>query len=433
MGLAEGFHLQLPVRARSTFIDALEVRTCFSGPGEPEILPALPASPTDPVITASQPLASVSSVPAYNSNASAFAKIYLEFRGAPAQNWGNWNVTQTPAYDLDGDASTFSQTEFDAIHEIWSRVSEKYSPFNINVTTVDPGVYNYHETVRVVIGGDGAWTGAVYGGYAFPDGFIGSTSNTAFVFAKNLGQGRAKYVAESVAHEAGHTFGLQHQAAYDSNGVQTNGYRGGRDPLNPNLADPVMGFSYYAARGVWASGPTLSYYTQQDDMAVIGRAYNGFGVRADDHPNAPSALNVLNVPDNMNASASGIIETTSDIDYFMFHSDGGMVSLRANVAALGPTLDLAFALFDSTGQQLASADTVSLGESINYYVNPGDYYVAVSSHGAYGDVGTYTVTGTVVPEPASMGIVVVLGIAGLLQRRSGRHSRDGIEEKNSLL
>src|SRR6266567_1387936 len=84
-----------------------------------------------------------------------------------AARWGTYNVPTTPAYDADGDATTFSATEIANITEVYQRVAEKYSPFNINVTTVDPGSYSNKSAQRVVIGGAGAWLGATAGGVSY--------------------------------------------------------------------------------------------------------------------------------------------------------------------------------------------------------------------------------------------------------------------------
>src|ERR1043166_5539561 len=76
-------------------------------------------------------------VPAYNSSTFG-AKIYLDFDGDTTATYGNYTPGTTPAYDIDGDPTSFSQQELDNIKSIWMGVSEKYSPFRINVTTVDP-------------------------------------------------------------------------------------------------------------------------------------------------------------------------------------------------------------------------------------------------------------------------------------------------------
>jgi hypothetical protein len=78
-------------------------------------------------------------------------------------------------------------------------------------------------------------------------------------------------------------------------------------------------------------------------------------------------------------------------------------------------LDLAMSLTDASGNVLALSDTASLGETVSALVPAGDYYLAVASHGAYGDIGQYTISG-VVPEPGTV-TIVLLGVGWVLQRR----------------
>jgi hypothetical protein len=374
--------------------------------------PPVPALPTDPIPPG--PVGSnfsLDAVPQLSSRPSARVKVFLDFNGAPATTWGGYQVPNTPAYDLDGDPSTFSDAELNGIREVWSRVSEKYSPFDINVTTVDPGTYEFNQTVRVVVGGDSTWAGGVYGGYGYVNGFTGATSNTAWVFSKNLGKGLPKYVAEAAAHEAGHNFGLQHQSVYNESGSRIDEYARGDD-----ATAPIMGFSYYAQRGLWWKGTSLSATTIQDDLSIISS--NNFGYRQDDYGSSAQQATPLVVSDGVDIDAlGGVIERTSDSDWFKVTSPGGQLTLRANVAPLGPMLDLSLSLTDFEGNLLALADTSSLGEFISMDVPAGDYFVAVASHGGYGDIGQYTLSGTVVPEPAGTAAVLIVGGAWLMRQR----------------
>jgi|GEM_PF-1363301 len=330
----------------------------------------------------------LSSVPVLNSNPSATAQLYLDFNGHPAMNWDGYAVPATPAYDTDGDASTFSDTELSNIQQIWARVAEKYSPFNINVTTVEPASFADKVGLRVVIGGAGAWTGGTYGGVAMIGSFAGWGTNIVWVFEDNLANGNVKYTAEAAAHEAGHAFGLQHQSSYNAQGQLIATYNQG----DANRA-PIMGNSYYAARGLWWYGTTTSASTFQDDMAVLSNATNGFGYRADDHGGTAATATALTINGSA-ASGSGIIERTTDADFFSFTTSGGQVSFTATVAQHGPTLDLRLEIQNASGTVLASASTSSLGESITTNLAGGTYYLVVRSQGNYGDVGQYTITGT---------------------------------------
>src|SRR5206468_2393665 len=112
------------------------------------------------------------------------AKIYLDFNGDTTDTWLTVSPGTTPAYDIDAMPSSFSQTELDNIKEVYQRVSEKFSPWDIDVTTIDPGSpYNPYETAHIVIGGDGKngmpgyWYGgtqaaggiSIVGGFSDPD------------------------------------------------------------------------------------------------------------------------------------------------------------------------------------------------------------------------------------------------------------------------
>jgi hypothetical protein len=356
-------------------------------------------------------------VPGLSSYPQAGVKLYLNFTGAPLQDWGQYPGASAPAFDTDGDPNSFSSAEVGQIREIWARVAEKYSPFNVDVTTVTPADLSEYTTAQLIIGGDGAWTGGRYGGYSYPGGFRGSYSNIGWVFSKNLGQGFPKYVAEATAHEAGHLFGLLHQSTYDSSGNKVEEYsQGSADRA------PVMGFSYYSQRGTWwrgtsSDGPAAT----QADLDIISGLQNGFGYRPDDHAGTMAGADLLEVVDGAFHGA-GVIEQMTDVDYFRFSSAGGLVEVKARVAEFGPMLDLAMTLRDALGNVVASADTLSLGEEVMADLVAGDYYVTVSSHGRYGDVGQYFVDGAFavgVPEPGALvlgtTIVVMVG-----RRRAGR-------------
>ena len=134
---------------------------------------------------ANGPVGAAPPVPELSSFPSATATLFLDFDGDAGGTWGTYTTTPTPAFDLDGNASAFTAAESASIQEIWERVAEKYSPFRLNVTTVDPGVYNDRSALRVVIGGDGAWTNETPapGGFAYVGGFANSAPNTVWVFA----------------------------------------------------------------------------------------------------------------------------------------------------------------------------------------------------------------------------------------------------------
>ena len=178
----------------------------------------------------------LTAVPILHSDPKASAKLYLDFDGDPVTpDWLGVTVPVTPAYDIDGDPTTFSSTELKNIQEIWARVAEKYSPFNIDVTTVDPGNLDNLKTTRIVIGGDGGWLGADAGGVAPIGGFSNDSPNTGYVFSGLDGES-TKVIGEQAAHEAGHTFGLLHHSIFNADGTVATEY----DPGDA-LTAPIMG------------------------------------------------------------------------------------------------------------------------------------------------------------------------------------------------
>lgn len=380
-------------------IEGLESRILMHfDPDDPDHFDPVPLSPVktatklSPHVGPFKSATATASIPALNSDADATAQLFLDFNGAPATSWGNMTSAITPAYDTDGDPSTFTAGELTNISQIWSRVSEIYSPFNINVTTVDPGNLTDHITTRVVIGGDGAWYGAA-GGVAYVGAFYNSAPNIAWVFPKMLSNGNVKFTADAISHEAGHTFGLQHQSTY-SGTSKTAEYNPGS-----SAKAPIMGNSYSAARSLWWKGPSsLGSSVIQDDVAVLSGASDAFGYRTDDHGNTIAAADAMDVSDT-SATATGIITQITDKDYFSFSTLQGTVSFSVSPAAIGGNLDATLTLYNSSGTVLATANTTALGESITANVAAGQYFLAVGSHGSVGDIGQYSVSGTIVTSP----------------------------------
>ena len=377
---------------------------CSAGMAETEAEPLLPvpasaAHSTHPHRKSNE-LASTlvpaiaANVPQLHSDPTAPAEMYLDFTGTPATQWDGQAVPATPAYDTDGKPATFSDVELENIREIWSRVAEKFSPFNLDVTTVDPGQYVKGQALRIVIGGDGAWTGGTYGGYSIPGGFQTDTP-TSWIFPAHLNGGDSHYVAEAIAHEAGHDFGLEHQSIF-SGTTKISEYNSGTIQRAP-----IMGRSYYAQRGLWWIGPNSDSGATQDDMAIIAGPANGFGYRPEDHGQSAATADPLAGTGGL-FRGSGVISTTTDTDFYSFDTlSRSSVVFTAKVAQYGPTLHLKVALTDSAGNVIRAADSDSLGQTLSVVLPAGSYRIEVASHGGYGDVGQYTLYGAVAAIPAS--------------------------------
>jgi hypothetical protein len=71
--------------------------------------------------------------------------LYIDFNGELVSGTA-WNTYYNggqdlvaPAFDIDGAPATFSDTELAIVQNVWQRVAEDYAPFDIDVTTADPG------------------------------------------------------------------------------------------------------------------------------------------------------------------------------------------------------------------------------------------------------------------------------------------------------
>ncbi len=343
------------------------------------------------------PTYSLSSLPLLSSNPDATAKIYLDFSGGITSNtiWNhNYNNgfnIDTPAFSIDNDTTTFSSEELDAITEIWSRVAEDFAPFNVDVTTVDPGNFSATEGIRVAVGGSwDDWYGNSAGGVAYTGSWRWNSDTPVFVFEDNTNNGDAKYTAEAISHEIGHALGLQHQSVFNSQGILTEEYNTG----DGNWA-PIMGLGFESELTTWHNG-TNQNGVYQDDIAIIAAANNGFGYRDDDHGNSRSTATALG--GGANVTASGIIGSSSDADVFSFSTDAGAISFQVDVAEFGANLDAVAELRNSSGTLIASSSPSNqLSASINTSVAAGTYYLYVKSTGEYGRVGNYYVSGEINP------------------------------------
>lgn len=339
--------------------------------------------------------------------------IYLDFDGHTTTNtaWLNGATIISPAYDIDGNTSNFSNTELANIVEIWERVAEDFKPFNVDITTEDPGLEALRNTggsdnawgLRVAIGGD--WQTVLpslgsAGGWSFVGTYGREIAGPAFVFPGSLGNGNPKSVAEATSHEAGHSLGLSHD------GTATLEYYPGHGS-GPTGWAPIMGVGYSRNLSQWSKGEYNGANQTQDDLAIITNNTNGFGYRNDDYGSTIANASNLIIQNSTTINTTGIIERNTDQDFFRFIlTVGGSVSINVDPAAKGPNLDIEAKLYNSSGTVLSTSNpTGALNASFNTTLAAGTYYISIDGVGEgnvlgtgysdYGSLGFYSITGTV--------------------------------------
>ncbi|HEX6987772.1 MAG TPA: Ig-like domain-containing protein, partial [Planctomycetaceae bacterium] len=344
-----------------------------------------------------------------HSRPGATKVIYLDFDGHVTRGT-SWNSNYnggadivSPAYDRDGDPTTFSDAERAEIHRIWQRVAEDFAPFDVDVTTEDPGLERLRNTggsdvywgVRAVQTADKSWITddlGNLGGIAYTGSFTWNSDTPVFSF--NAGEA---YAAETLSHEVGHALGLAH----DGTGSATYYYGHGSGATG---WAPIMGAGFGKSLSHWSKGEYPGATQAQDDLATI-TTRNGFGYRPDDHGGTLSAATALAWA-GAGLSASGVIERDTDLDAFAIDvAAAGTLSLSVSPFERGPNLDVLAELFDAAGRLVASSNPLTaLNASLSVLVTAGRYYLRVDGVGKdatgtdpgysdYGSLGQYTVSG----------------------------------------
>ena len=353
---------------------------------------------------------------ALNSLPGSKRTIYLDFTGYDASDsfWpGALGVDEVSSASL---SDSVAPEDLDRlIVEIWQEVAEHFSPFDVNVTTEDPGsdalirsgpdddIYG----MRVAIG---ERTPAFPGdevGIAFQDAFdqtdFDDHLQPAWVLPSTGDTGRS-ITAAVASHEVGHTLGLRHLA----NSSQV---------VNPGNAtwEPMMSASFVGAPLIQWAQAANDQWVLQDDIAEMAR--RGVVVRADDHGDVLDSATDLGSGPVL--SASGIISTSTDVDVFAFTTGSTVdVDIAVNPAPVGPSLNIRAELVDASGDVIAFSDRPALNipddlrAGIRAEVPAGTYFLRVEGvgfddpdHGFpdYGSLGQYTlgIVTADVPAPVS--------------------------------
>lgn len=378
-------------------------------------------------------------VPLLSSLPGAPVTIHLDFDGVSAFVFDNnadpklWasgpmagDSDPIPAFSIDADLLNYSNAEISAISQIWQHVSEKFSPFNINVTTIAPTDYFDGAAVHAIIGGSkNDWYNKNVSGVAWRDAFTNERPNSAFTFSGDLitagstmlSDGDRYQIAETVAHEVGHTFGLKHQSTVDGANNVIVEYSTGN-----SQAAPIMGAGgTVSQRGVWWWGPSsskdnngnITFQGIQDDLATLTRPGNFINYRSDDFGDFGGAGTLVVNSQDGSATAQGVLETNGDRDAFVFTAIGPFLEFTVNNATLFRMAPAANAPFGMLAPDLeliplggSAAGNVTVTRTNNSAklsatnVTPGGGYLlrvkpqSVSGGGQYDSLGQYTISGT---------------------------------------
>src|SRR5262249_48310529 len=160
----------------------------------------------------------------------------------------------------------------------------------------------------------------------------------------NLGNGDPKYTGDAASHEAGHSFGLEHQSKYSGTMLVAE-----YSPGPGTGIAPLMGNSYLARRSLWWYGQSdVSYSTMQSDMSIIGNATNASSSRqvAPTRPAPPLSLSIQEGPV---LSAKGLIVKGEQQDFYRVDVGAGTSSFTVSVPADVNNLSPVVTLYDATG------------------------------------------------------------------------------------
>ena len=349
--------------------------------------------PSDRV--ARRAVAAAVSVPLLNTRPGAKGVIYVDFDGESITD-PDWNFGRT----VNAAPTNLSAADFSGII---SASAHDFAQFDVTFTT-NRAVYDAAvpgSRMRVIVTPtDTAAPGA--GGVAYIDSWSGAGSafksdTVCWVFNQGV-----RGIAEALSHEVGHTLGLAHDG--QRNGVEYYSGNGGNTTVPTSWA-PIMGLGYYSSLVQWSKGEYALANNTEDDLAIIAKPANRFGLVQSELPNGEKALS----PVGNTFQNTGLLRSQDSVDAYSFATSGGNFTATVQPDAPGSNLDARLELLDAAGNTLQLADApTAIGATLNKSLVAGTYRLVVRSAGtgvkpaggytngysAYGSTGRYLLSGS---------------------------------------
>lgn len=280
--------------------------------------------------------------------------IFLDFDGADLTHthWDTWEGVKGTygGWDPAGNGTTFTDDELLLVQQVWATVAEDYAPYDVNVTTQDPGraalarsgptddvygarvLFSDSDTLFQKVGG-GSTVGVAYLGIF--DEVIGNAPVApALVLTSRLPADPA-LVGDVASHEVGHTLDLDH----------VDGLPG--TPPTTDLYGPIMqGYITHAAVTQWTA----------PDTTQIPRG--GLALREDEAGGTRDTAVPLPAP-----AIDGVVSSATDEDWWTLTHCTDMTA-TVTPAPYSPNLDVVLRLVDAQGTTVttdAPATTVTNG------------------------------------------------------------------------
>lgn len=331
--------------------------------------------------------------PILNSRPAAAAVLFMDFDGENVNDpdWGRINATPSPL-------SVAQRTD------VFRRVRDDFLQFNINVTT-DVAKYNAGTPglrMRCIVTTvDTAAPGA--GGVAF----LHSFAYAGTIFSRNVPcwcfNPTVKSIADTISHEAGHTFGLNHDGL-----VGRAEYYAGHG-TGATSWGPIMGAPFTRVVTQWSKGEYRGSSCYEFDVDIIANTVNGFGYAPDNAGDTLASAAPLSFTGST-IEQRGVIDKLGDRDVFYFNTTrgGGLLVSASGLGNQVGNCDVQLDVINKNGV-VVGTNTFdrSLGAGLNVVVPAGKNYIRIRGAGdgdvnttgysAYGSAGSYTITGILPP------------------------------------